>query len=65
MIIANSAIYNYQTMLVLICVSTSTYFLLVSDADGDIIRCRWAQGSECAGVCRTFPGAILDEVLRS
>jgi len=37
----------------------------VSDADGDIIRCRWAQGSECAGVCRTFPGAILDEVLRS
>ena len=34
------------------------------DADQDIVRCRWAEAaqSECAGVCRTFPGATLDEV---
>ena len=35
----------------------------VSDADGDIVRCRWAESalSECAGVCDAFP-ATLDEV---
>ena len=35
----------------------------VSDADGDVVRCRWADSSlsECAGVCQTFP-ATLDEV---
>ena len=34
------------------------------DADQDIVRCRWAEAaqSECSGVCRTFPGATLDEV---
>ena len=28
------------------------------------MRCRWAEAaqSECAGVCKTFPGATLDEV---
>ena len=35
----------------------------VSDADGDIVRCRWAESalSECGGVCDVFP-ATLDEV---
>ncbi|XP_065903921.1 integrin beta-like protein C [Dysidea avara] len=36
--------------------------LAVSDPDGDIIRCRWAVGRECASVCNVtaFPGAQLD-----
>ena len=35
----------------------------VSDADGDIVRCRWAEAAqgECAGVCQVFP-ATLDQV---
>ena len=35
----------------------------VSDADGDIVRCRWSNISqgECNGVCQGFP-ATLDEV---
>ena len=35
----------------------------VSDADGDIVRCRWAESAlrECAGVCQVFP-ATLDQV---
>ena len=35
----------------------------VSDADGDVVRCRWAESAqgECAGVCQTFP-ATLDQV---
>ena len=28
--------------------------LAVSDPDGDIIRCRWAVGRECGGVCNSF-----------
>lgn len=36
--------------------------LAVSDPDNDIIRCRWAVGRECAGICSQtyFPGAVLD-----
>ena len=34
--------------------------LAVSDPDGDIIRCRWAVGRECAGICDEFFGAQLD-----
>ena len=39
------------------------YKLSVSDVDGDVVRCRWAESSdsECSGVCQTFP-ATLDEV---
>ncbi len=39
------------------------FFFIVEDADGDTIRCRWAntQLGECAGVCQAFP-AILNEV---
>lgn len=35
----------------------------MEDADGDTIRCRWAESilGECGGVCRAFP-AVLDEV---
>ena len=35
----------------------------MSDADGDVVRCRWAESAqgECGGVCQTFP-ATLDEV---
>ena len=37
--------------------------LAVSDPDGDIIRCRWAVGSECGGICDAFSGAELDREL--
>jgi len=30
------------------------------DPDNDTIQCRWAEGSECAGICDAFPGAVLD-----
>ena len=39
---------------------TYTIPLPVSDPDNDIVRCRWAVGDECKGVCNKFPGAILD-----
>ena len=32
----------------------------VTDPDGDNVRCRWAVGNECAGICNGFPGAALD-----
>ncbi len=37
----------------------------MEDADGDTVRCRWAESAqgECAGVCMAFP-ATLDEVGR-
>ena len=34
--------------------------LSVSDPDDDAIRCRWAVGNECGGICNKFPGAYLD-----
>ena len=34
--------------------------LAVSDPDSDTVRCRWANGSECASICNGFPGAILN-----
>ena len=34
--------------------------IAVSDPDNDIIRCRWATGVECSGVCSRFDGAYLD-----
>ena len=34
--------------------------LAVSDPNGDTVRCRWAAGVECAGICGAFPGATLD-----
>ena len=37
-----------------------TIHLAVSDPDNDIIRCRWAVGRECAGICNVFSGAQLD-----
>ena len=39
-----------------------TIALAVSDPDGDIVRCRWAVGLECAGICNDvqFPGAVLN-----
>ena len=37
-----------------------TLTISVSDPDGDIVRCRKAQGSECAGLCGQFPGSHLD-----
>ncbi|KAK3612288.1 hypothetical protein CHS0354_011006 [Potamilus streckersoni] len=43
-----------------------TINMLVSDADGDKVRCRWStKGSnfdECAGICNSFPGARLNEI---
>ena len=39
-------------------------FSAVSDADGDTVRCRWAESAqgECDGVCQVFPEATLDQV---
>ena len=34
--------------------------LAVSDPDNDTIRCRWAVGKECGGICNKFPGAYLN-----
>ena len=34
--------------------------LAVTDPDNDIIQCRWAVGTECAGICNRFPGAELN-----
>ena len=39
-----------------------TIALAVTDPDGDIIHCRWAEGRECGGICNQFPGAELDPV---
>ena len=32
----------------------------VSDADGDVVRCRWAESAqnECAAVCQVFPATL-------
>ena len=32
----------------------------VYDPENDIVKCRWAVGMECAGICGQFPGAELD-----
>ena len=40
-----------------------TIVLAVNDPDDDIVRCRWAKGRECAGICNQLPGAELDPVL--
>ncbi len=32
----------------------------IHDPDNDLVRCRWAVDSECAGICDAFPGAVLD-----
>ena len=29
------------------------------DPDGDEVRCRWAVGAECGGVCRAIPGILI------
>ena len=34
--------------------------LAVHDPDNDRIQCRWAVGSECADICNSFYGAVLD-----
>ena len=41
---------------------TRTIRIPVQDADQDIVRCRWAAGNECAGVCSKVPGATIDPV---
>ena len=37
-----------------------TISIAVTDPDGDIVRCRWAVGTECSGICNQFPGAVLN-----
>ena len=37
---------------------------LVQDVDGDDVRCRWAAGSECSGVCQTFPAALNNAMVK-
>ena len=34
--------------------------LAVHDPDNDRVQCRWAVGSECADICNSFSGAVLD-----
>ena len=38
-----------------------TIAIPVTDPDSDIIKCRWAVGSECANACNKIPGAVLDK----
>ena len=39
-----------------------THYCLVQDPDGDVVHCRWAEGSsECSGVCMGFPHGNLSE----
>ena len=33
----------------------------VQDIDGDIVRCRWAVGDECADVCESFNATLSQE----
>ena len=39
-----------------------TIAIPVEDADGDVVRCRWAESrfGECGGVCQALPGAVLN-----
>ena len=37
-----------------------TISIAVNDPDDDTVRCRWAQGLECGGICNQFPGAELN-----
>ena len=37
-----------------------TIVLHVSDPDGDVVRCRWASGRECNGICNKISGATID-----
>jgi hypothetical protein len=47
-----------------------TWLIPTPDTDGDTVHCRWASATatvpnnviadECAGICNTFPGAILN-----
>lgn len=32
------------------------------DPDGDDVRCRWANGSECMSICMGLPYATIDYV---
>lgn len=34
----------------------------VVDADGDNVRCRWSNGSECVSICDALPNATIDSV---
>ena len=38
---------------------------LVTDADGDHIRCRWAEQSlnECGEICRLFPATLSESTV--
>jgi len=40
-----------------------TITIPVDDAEGDVVRCRWADSShgECGGVCQALPGAVLNQ----
>ena len=39
---------------------THRIVLPVHDPDGDIVRCRWASGRECSGICNQISGATLE-----
>ena len=42
---------------------SSTITIPVSDADNDVVRCRWSDSTkgECGGICGIPPGATLDQ----
>ena len=35
------------------------------DPDGDEVRCRWARGEECGGVCSAFPAELTTVDVRA
>ena len=52
--------YNVQTLEIELCLNCLG-FAIVSDMDGDRVRCRWAEGrAECGGICGALPGFTLD-----
>ena len=55
--------WHIRIMFIIMCLLLLYMCSAVSDADGDIVRCRWAESAqgECAGVCQVFP-ATLDQV---
>ena len=56
----------FMTMRWGVYVNEVVFMLIVSDPDGDEVRCRFSNGfDECGGVCNGVPGAIINEVSTS
>ncbi|KAL3868276.1 hypothetical protein ACJMK2_041103, partial [Sinanodonta woodiana] len=64
--INRSPVVNVSPVIRLVQGCSASIDLSVSDSDGDTVRCRWSSSNssfhdECAGICKSFPGAVLNE----